>query len=387
MGMLKHLSYTRDNVGNITGITDHLDPAKTKSYTYDNLYRLTLATGQWGTITYTYDSTGNRTYETSDTGNTSYIYGTGTNRLTSSSGEKELNFNYDNAGNTTGENARQYMYNQNQRMIQVDEGSNILAEYIYNGNGQRIKKFTNNGMECTVYHYDKNGLLITESSGSGTIKNEYIYINGQPLAKIEGNYYYYYHNDHIGTPISISDDGQNVVWQGEYRPFGESYSVTGSVTNNLRFPGQYFDAETGLHYNYFRDYKPEIGRYVEVDPIGIQRGKNHLYVYVQNNPVKFNDPLGLLTCGSGWNEPFVPDNPFGYQFSHCCQQHDNCYGTCGSNKGQCDNDFEKCMVSSCENVPNVNRVHCRRLARIYSGAVKRYGGSAYGKAQEKNCDC
>jgi RHS repeat-associated protein len=68
--------------------------------------------------------------------------------------------------------------------------------------------------------------------------------------------------------------------------------VTGSVDNNLRFPGQYYDAETGLHYNYFRDYKPVIGRYVEADPIGLLGGVN-LYAYVGNNPVTRIDPWGL----------------------------------------------------------------------------------------------
>jgi RHS repeat-associated protein len=113
----------------------------------------------------------------------------------------------------------------------------------------------------------------------------------------------------------------HVVWEGEYLPFGESLSITSSVTNNLRFPGQYYDSETGLHYNYFRDYKPEIGRYVEADPIlqpminlrltssGCSKTKLtwlvptlvtdpqnlYPYVYVQSNPINYGDPYGLLT--------------------------------------------------------------------------------------------
>ena len=64
-------------------------------------------------------------------------------------------------------------------------------------------------------------------------------------------------------------------------------------TNNLHFPGQYYDEETGLHYNYFRDYSPIIGRYVEADQIGIKEGRNHLYGYVGNEPVSNVDPDGL----------------------------------------------------------------------------------------------
>ena len=73
------------------------------------------------------------------------------------------------------------------------------------------------------------------------------------------------------------------------------------VVVNIRFPGQYFDVETGTHYNYYRDYDPKTGRYVESDPIGIQQGENHLYVYVQNNPVNFIDPLGLQGFDPGPN--------------------------------------------------------------------------------------
>jgi RHS repeat-associated protein len=294
IGTIKLLSYTRDDVGNITAITDNLDPTKTKSYTYDNLYRLTAATGPWGGLTYAYDSVGNRTNETTDTGNTAYSYMANTNKLASATGEESLNFDYDNDGNTTAENSRQYVYNQNQRLIQAVEGSNVLGEYVYNGNGQRVKKYTNNGTQCTVYHYDKNGLLTVESSSSGMVKAEYIFLNGQPLAKIENNNIYYYHNDHLGTSMLMTDENQSVVWEGDYLPFGKAHSVTGSVTNNLRFPGQYFDSETDLHYNYYRDYNPVIGRYVEADPVGIEGGDNHLFVYVKNNPIRFDDPYGLI---------------------------------------------------------------------------------------------
>ncbi|GBE04572.1 hypothetical protein BMS3Abin10_00188 [bacterium BMS3Abin10] len=61
--------------------------------------------------------------------------------------------------------------------------------------------------------------------------------------------------------MMMTDEAGSTVWQGEYLPFGKPHSISGSVTNNLRFPGQYYDEETGFHYNYYRDYKPEVGRY------------------------------------------------------------------------------------------------------------------------------
>jgi len=87
---------------------------------------------------------------------------------------------------------------------------------------------------------------------------------------------YFFHNDHLGTPQAVTDANQQLVWQGEYDPFGEVTETTSLVEQNLRFPGQYYDVETELHYNYFRDYDPTIGRYVESDPIGLEGGFQYL---------------------------------------------------------------------------------------------------------------
>ena len=109
---------------------------------------------------------------------------------------------------------------------------------------------------------------------------------------------YYFHNDHLGTPQAMSDAAGRKVWEAEYEPFGkatvnEDPDGDGKfVINNLRFPGQYYDAETGLHYNYHRDYQPETGRYLQPDPIGLMGGLNP-YRYVRNNPINAMDPMGL----------------------------------------------------------------------------------------------
>jgi RHS repeat-associated protein len=98
----------------------------------------------------------------------------------------------------------------------------------------------------------------------------------------------------------MTDKLRNVVWNVEFDPFGNDISQSGrggsyirNVTNNLRFPGQYFDAETGLNYNYFKDYNPMIGRYIEADPVGIKNGRNHLYIYALNNTISLFDEMGL----------------------------------------------------------------------------------------------
>src|SRR5271169_5632988 len=99
------------------------------------------------------------------------------------------------------------------------------------------------------------------------------------------------HTDHLATPHKMTDSSGAVVWSAYYKPFGAATVTLSTITNNLRFPGQYFDAETGLNYNYFRDYNPVIGRYIEKDPIGL-RGGISLYRYVRNNPVNQIDPSG-----------------------------------------------------------------------------------------------
>ena len=102
---------------------------------------------------------------------------------------------------------------------------------------------------------------------------------------------YYIHNDHLGTPQIFTDQSQTVVWRANYKPFGEVAVNIGNIVNNLRFPGQYFDEETGLHQNYFRDYDPGLGRYVQSDPIGFGGGSN-TYAYVGNDPVSHFDEDG-----------------------------------------------------------------------------------------------
>jgi len=111
---------------------------------------------------------------------------------------------------------------------------------------------------------------------------------------------YYVHNDHLGTPRVMTDETGNVVWRAIYSPFGQAtIDASSTVALNLRFPGQYYDQETGLHYNYYRYYDPATGRYMTSDPIGLRGGTN-LFSYGRGNPATNFDRFGLLpgdTCG------------------------------------------------------------------------------------------
>ena len=98
--------------------------------------------------------------------------------------------------------------------------------------------------------------------------DDFMEINQTP-AQTFGEQVYYYHLDHLGTPIEMTDQNQNVVWQASYDPFGQANITVSNVTNNLRFPGQYADSETGLYYNMNRYYNPATGRYMEPDPFNV----------------------------------------------------------------------------------------------------------------------
>ncbi|MFH2046635.1 MAG: RHS repeat-associated core domain-containing protein [Pseudomonadota bacterium] len=162
--------------------------------------------------------------------------------------------------------------------------------------GRRIKKQI--GSDITYYLYSDEG-LIGEYDESGIIKKEYGWLPDMvwgtaPVFMVENGQYYYYHNDTLGTPRKMTDSTGAVVWSADYTAYGKaSVDASSTVTNNLRFPGQYFDEETGLCYNLKRYYDPDTGRYIQADPLGFAGGDSDLYTYVLNNPLNLYDPYGL----------------------------------------------------------------------------------------------
>jgi len=335
---IMNYAFSYDPVGNILAINDAMNTANAKSYAYDLLDHLSSATGPWGTLSWAYDGNGNCL---SQKNGTSYNYKYDANRLASITNGHTTNYGYDNAGNTTSDGTREFIYNQNNRLIKAIENGKTVGEYTYNGKGERVTKKTgpaatnSASSQNTAYHYDLTGTLIEETAGDGKLLVDYVYLDGKPLAMIrkQGNNEetFYYHNDHLGTPKVMTDKLDKVVWNVDFDPFGNEVQTKGrqgsyirSVENNLRLPGQYFDAETGLHYNYFRDYNPKIGRYFEADPIGLRGGVN-LFVYTGNNTVNRVDPSGLAFFakraleGKPWI-PGISNNPildvFDAELSH-----------------------------------------------------------------------
>ncbi len=152
----------------------------------------------------------------------------------------------------------------------------VQAEYKYNYLGQQtIRTLTQAGQVInSVYGPDGNRMAEFEydpAAGTSTLLREYLWFEGKPIAVIEGGVVYYVRSDHIGRPVFATDATGAKVWEAMYLPFGGVHTSTGNNIN-LRFPGQWFQSESGLYQNWIRDYDPTTGRYIQAGPLGLVDG-------------------------------------------------------------------------------------------------------------------
>ncbi|MDP3817115.1 RHS repeat domain-containing protein [Pseudomonas sp.] len=336
--------YGYDANSNITTLNSSL--LGNLNYSYDALDRLTAEQKADQQQSYSYDAVGNRTGKTvtpivngeAQAGTTTtYQYASTSNRLSQIDAQAVSS---DAAGNLTQDRSnRELSYDEQGRLVSVSFAGSLpgilgktagpgksqgkgksaqaldavrsrlsqkagssLVEFRYNALGQRTHKISAQG--TTTFLYGPDGQLLGEtlfsSAGQKLRSQFYIWLDSLPLGGVTVSYDaegsiasstpFYLHSDHLNTPRLATDHNQQSVWQWQSDAFGVG-QASGSLTLNLRFPGQYFDQESGLHYNYFRDYDPETGRYVESDPIGLKGGLN-TYGYVEGNPLTNTDPTG-----------------------------------------------------------------------------------------------
>ncbi|RLB08824.1 MAG: hypothetical protein DRG59_04025, partial [Deltaproteobacteria bacterium] len=291
-GVLGHYEYTYDKAGNIISLNRN---GETISYTYDELYRLIGADAPGDNDeTYTYDPAGNRLTDHRYPSQWSYD---ANNRLVSY-GNVTLEYNENGAlieKKADGTMLSQYIYDVQNQLIEVrDENGSTVARYEYDPFGRRIKKEA--GTEITHFLYSTEG-VIAELDTSGHFKKVYVYEPGKPwstapVAMLQNDQCYFYHNSPIGTPLYMFSTGGELVWSATYESYGKATVGTGTtVINNLRLPGQYYDPETGLHYNFKRYYDPETGRYITEDPTRL-KGSLNFYEYAKNNPLRYRDVTG-----------------------------------------------------------------------------------------------
>lgn len=324
-----------------------------------------------------------------------------------SSVTSQVNFSLDANGAITSDGLRTFDYDESRRLSQVKivkDGEAAAVEYLHNALGQRVFKsepqaeqtlpneeelgqgfinwlrkgfgwlFTQgNGSKSSIgmaFIYDEDANLLGEydnGSALGKGRAEYIWLPteaGQaiPIGLYRNGKFYQVHSDHLGTPRLITDNTNTAVWQWPYSAFGNNKTTgalaattggNGQVTLkgtkvpvevNLRFPGQYFDEESSLSYNYLRSYLASQGRYSQSDPIGLGAGANR-FAYVEGNPLSGIDPTALVKlhgnwCGpdfsGGFSKPYdkLDDAekkatlPPVDKLDRCCQTHDIVYAMC-----------------------------------------------------------
>ncbi len=284
-------------------------PTESRTYVYDSEDRLTedrITTGSGTTQTLAYDPNGNRT----QLNTTAYAYAATSNRLIQV-GTQALTL--DPAGNTTQDHLNyNYVYYANGTLKEARAGTKLVGTYTYNHRFQRTRKVAGNA--TTVYHHDLEGRLIAETTNTGTLIRAYVHDDEAPIAQLTKgttDTLVHLHPDALGTPRLATDAARSTVWRYDGNAFGDTLPNEDpdgnrkKTTINLRFPGQYYDAESGLFYNWHRYYDPRIGRYVTSDPIGLEGGLN-TYAYVDNNPTGWIDPDGLTKTRGGGNTRSEP---------------------------------------------------------------------------------
>lgn len=268
---------------------------------------------------YEYDLTGNRKEITAGGATTTYDYAVNSHRLTSIGGVART---YEANGNlsTIGGTAKEYTYNNANRMSVAKAGGVIQATYVYNGLGEQVQRQTST---TTRFVYDEGGNLLGQYDNAGNAIQQYVWMEGVPVGVLTDSgtsqVMRYVQTDQLGTPRAVVDPTQQRAvwrWDESLEGFGNTAPDTDPDGNgqtfvfDLRFPGQRYDMASGLYYNYFRDYEPASGRYTQSDPIGLLGGIN-TYAYVGGNPLSRFDQRGLawgdgeFTLGDYYFGPIV----------------------------------------------------------------------------------
>lgn len=344
---------------NIAKLDDAISSSQDITLTYDAANRVTSARiyePPWTTYTWTYDQAGNRLSETvtpsggSDT-TSNYNYPPTSNQLSTVT-----------QGATT---LRSLLYANGSGDITTDTRQGVATVYAYD-NGERLRAVTVGGVRKSTYTYDGMDRLsirslvnqtpsgytyfihmvggggafddlmpdlgrqigalgnrvIAETSSAGASLREYIWLGDMIIAVIDNANTatpttYWVTNDHLGRPVQMTSATKTIVWRAKYRAFGEVSSITGTASLDARFPGQWFQLESGLAYNWHRHYDASIGRYTQPDPLGVKAGPN-VYGYADGNPVMEVDPEGradvkvgppgLLTLIPPMAIPGTPEN-------------------------------------------------------------------------------
>jgi len=307
---LQYFQYDYDAVGNLDWIKDYkAGGTQTQTFTYDNINRLRSANASGGSgglysESYTYDgASGNLA---SKTGMGTYTYNTIHKHAvaTTSTGRS---YQYDANGNmtqrVTGGSTYDLSYDVENRLTEVKKDGAVLATFVYDGDGQRVKGTV--GFTTTVYLGD-----YFEWTGSTSTMKKYYYHGTTRVAMRQGSStYYWLLGDHLGsTTVTANSSGAKSA-EIRYKAWGEERYTWGATPTTFRYTGQRQEASlggvAGLYYYKARWYDPELGRFIQADTLVPEPGKPlswDRFAYVRNDPVRYTDPTGhkLDPGGDTW---------------------------------------------------------------------------------------
>ncbi len=276
--------YSYDEVSNIINTIHRQLPQESKAYTYDLLNRITTMQSATENQSFVYDDShySNSMREKVSSINGKIQFSQYNNKLNSYTDDKSHHVEYDSNGNVTKLGEMTLSYDAFNNLIKVSKAGKPVAEYQYSPFNQRVIKVVDG--KKTIFIYDQLGKLIEIIAPHSITVTDIIYLDDQPIAQIVNGSTYYFMNHANTTPMYLLDQQGRESWRANIKPF--EIDANGIVEQNLRFPGQYYDEETGFYYNNARFYHPKLAQYLQPEPLDIlSGGSQYSYAYAGYNVI------------------------------------------------------------------------------------------------------